>query len=97
LAVGARQGFLLDDCEMVNIEETAHAARQAYEMAGEKNPSEEIDLAEVHDCFTITEMTIYEDLGFCPHGKAKEYIDAGTFELNGKLAINSDGGLKSRL
>jgi acetyl-CoA C-acetyltransferase len=94
LAVGARQGFLLDDCEMVHLEETVRAARQAYEMAGIKKPSEEIDLAEVHDCFTITEMTIYEDLGFCPRGKAKEYIDAGTFELNGKLAVNSDGGLK---
>jgi len=94
LAVGARQGFLQDDCEMVHIEETVRAARQAFEMAGIKDPSTEIDLAEVHDCFTITEMTIYEDLGFCPRGKAKEYIDAGTFELDGKLAVNADGGLK---
>jgi acetyl-CoA C-acetyltransferase len=94
LAVGARQGFLLDDCEMVHIEETVRAARQAFEMAGIKDPSTEIDLAEVHDCFTITEMTIYEDLGFCPRGKAKEYIEAGTFELDGKLAVNTDGGLK---
>jgi acetyl-CoA C-acetyltransferase len=94
LAVGARQGFLLDDCEMVHIEETVRASRQAYEMAGIKEPSEEINLAEVHDCFTITEMAIYEDLGFCPRGRAREYIDAGTFELNGKLAVNTDGGLK---
>ena len=94
LATGARQGFLLDDCDMVHMEETLRASRQAFEMAGIKNPLEEIDLAEVHDCFTITEMAIYEDLGFCPRGKAKEAIDAGTFELNGKLAINADGGLK---
>ena len=94
LSVGARQGYLQDDCEMVNIEETVRAARQAYEMAEIKNPFEEIDLAEVHDCFTITELTIYEDLGFCPRGKAKDYVDAGTFELNGKLAVNPDGGLK---
>lgn len=94
LAVGARQGFLLDDCEMVHMEETVRAAEQAFNMAGINRPAEEIDLAEVHDCFTITEMTIYEDLGFCPRGKAREYIDAGTFELNGKLAVNTDGGLK---
>jgi acetyl-CoA C-acetyltransferase len=94
LAVGARQGFLLDDCEMVSMEETLRASRQAFSMAGIRNAFEEIDLAEVHDCFTITEMVIYEDLGFCRRGKAKEYIDAGVFELNGKLAVNSDGGLK---
>jgi acetyl-CoA C-acetyltransferase len=94
LAVGARQGFLQDDCEMVHMEETLRASRQAFEMAGIKNAFEEIDLAEVHDCFTITEMVICEDLGFCPRGKAREYIEAGTFELNGKLAVNPDGGLK---
>jgi acetyl-CoA C-acetyltransferase len=94
LATGARQGFLQDDCEMAHMEETLRASRQAFEMAGIKNPLEEIDLAEVHDCFTITELVICEDLGFCPPGKAKEFIDAGVFELNGKLAVNPDGGLK---
>jgi acetyl-CoA C-acetyltransferase len=94
LAVGARQGFLQDDCDMVQMEETLRASKQAFAMAGIKNAAGEIDLAEVHDCFTITEMVIYEDLGFCPRGKAKEYIDAGAFDLNGKLAINTDGGLK---
>jgi acetyl-CoA C-acetyltransferase len=94
LATGARQGFLQDDCEMVHLEEAVRASQQAFAMAGIRNPSEEIDIAEVHDCFTITEMAIYEDLGFCPRGRAKEYIDAGAFELNGKLAVNTDGGLK---
>jgi acetyl-CoA C-acetyltransferase len=94
LATGARQGFILDDCEMVHMEETIRASRQAFQMAGIRNPFEEIDLAEVHDCFTITEMVIYEDLGFCPRGKARNYIEDGTFELNGKLAVNPDGGLK---
>ena len=63
-------------------------------MAGIKNTFEEIHIAEVHDCFTITEMVIYEDLGFCPRGKAKDYIDAGTFGLNSRAAVNSDGGLR---
>jgi acetyl-CoA C-acetyltransferase len=94
LATGARQGFLQDDCDLFHMEETIRASRQAFAMAGIRNAFEEIDLAEVHDCFTITEMAIYEDLGLCPRGKAKEFIEAGTFELNSKLAVNADGGLK---
>jgi len=63
-------------------------------MAGIKNPREEIDVAEVHDCFSITELIIYEDLGFSKHGKAKEDIDSGFFHLEGGLPVNPDGGLK---
>jgi acetyl-CoA C-acetyltransferase len=80
---------------MVHMEETVRASQQAYAMAGIKDPFNEIDLAEVHDCFTITEMVIMEDLGFCPRGKAPEYVRNGTFKLDGKLAVNPDGGLKS--
>ncbi len=71
-----------------------NSSRQAYEQAGIKNPREELDIAEVHDCFTITELIIYENFGFCPRGKAKEDIDAGFFELGGGLPVNADGGLK---
>ncbi len=71
-----------------------NSSRQAYEQAGIKNPREELDIAEVHDCFTITELIIYENFGFCPRGKAKEDIDAGFFELSGGLPVNADGGLK---
>ncbi|MBE0415257.1 MAG: acetyl-CoA acetyltransferase [Dehalococcoidia bacterium] len=71
------------------------AARQAYEQAGIKNPRKEISLAEVHDCFSITELINYEDLGFSPQGRAKEDIDAGSFTLEGELPIQPDGGLKS--
>jgi len=70
------------------------SSSKAYEMAGIKDPRNEIDVAEVHDCFTITEMMIYEDFGFSKRGKAKEDIDAGFFELNGALPVNVDGGLK---
>jgi acetyl-CoA C-acetyltransferase len=52
-------------------------------------------MAEVHDCFSITELVIMEDLGFAPRGKAPEYIREGRFELKGDLAVNPDGGLKS--
>ncbi len=66
----------------------------AYEMAGIRNPREEIDVAEVHDCFTATEMIIYENFGFSAKGRAKEDIDSGFFERTGGLPVNTDGGLK---
>ncbi|MDP2952791.1 MAG: acetyl-CoA acetyltransferase, partial [Chloroflexota bacterium] len=94
LSCGAFQGQLQDDYDFVHGEENLHASRQAYRDAGIKNPREEIDLAIVHDCFTITEMVIMEDLGFSPRGKAKEDIDAGFFTLEGGLPVNTDGGLK---
>jgi acetyl-CoA C-acetyltransferase len=95
LSVGARQGYLQPEYDMVHMEETVRAARQAYEMADIREPFREIDLAEVHDCFSITELVIMEDLGFCPRGQAPEYVKAGTFNLDGELAVNPDGGLKS--
>lgn len=71
-----------------------NSSKNAYEMAGIKNPREDIDIAEVHDCFTVTEMLIYEDFGFSERGKAREDIENGFFELDGGLPINTDGGLK---
>jgi acetyl-CoA C-acetyltransferase len=76
-------------------DETAAAAKQAYEQAGVKNPRKEISLAEVHDCFSITELIIYESLGFSPIGKGKEDVDSGFFTIKGELPVNPDGGLKS--
>ncbi len=70
-------------------------SKVAYEEAGIKDPVKEIDHAEVHDCFSITELIIMEDLGFAPRGKAPEYVNAGYFDLDGEIAINPDGGLKS--
>lgn len=57
----------------------------AYEVAGITDPSNDLDLAEVHDCFSITEMCIYEDFGFIPRGTAYEHINEGYFERTGKL------------
>ena len=74
---------------------TVDAGRMAYKRLGITNPQKEIGMAEVHDCFTITELLIYEDLGFCPKGAAKDYIDSGFFEREGELPVNPDGGLKS--
>jgi len=95
IAVGGSQGLLLDDYDFVHFPENVAAAQRAYEEAGIKNPREEIDLAVVHDCFTITELIIYEDLGFSPRGRAREDVEKGSFTLHeGDLPVNTDGGLK---
>ena len=67
-------------------------AREAYRLA--KIKPKQINFAEVHDCFSITELLIYEDFGFSPRGRAKEDIDAGFFNRDGGLPVNVDGGLK---
>ena len=94
LAVGGLQGMLRDYYDFTHFDETVNAARMAYEAAGIKNPREEVDLAIVHDCFSITELIIYEDMGWSPRGKAKEDIESGFFTLEGGLPVNTDGGLK---
>lgn len=83
------------DFDFLRWRATEHAAQEAYRMAGINNPFAQIDVAQLHDCFTLTELLSYEDLGFCAKGAAKEFIDAGTFGLQGELPVNTDGGLKS--
>jgi acetyl-CoA C-acetyltransferase len=92
--VGARQGAMEQDYDFVHIEENVLGSRRAYEEAGVKDPRNEISCAEVHDCFSIHEMIVYEDLGFSKRGRAREDIEAGTFTLEGGLPVNTDGGLK---
>jgi acetyl-CoA C-acetyltransferase len=94
LVSGAYERPLQNEGDFVHFEENVIAAKKAYEEAGIANPRKEIDVANVHDCFTITEMVIYEDLGFSPRGQAKEDVNAGTFTLGGELPVNTDGGLK---
>jgi acetyl-CoA C-acetyltransferase len=74
---------------------TAWAAKDAYTQAGISDPRAEIGVAQVHDCFSLTELLSYEDLGFCEKGSAKEHIAQGVFELGGELPVNTDGGLKT--
>jgi acetyl-CoA C-acetyltransferase len=70
------------------------AARKAYDMAG-VGPRD-IDVAEVHDCFTIAEMMAYEDLGFAEPGKGKELIRNKETYKEGRIPVNVDGGLLSK-
>ena len=74
---------------------TVYAAEDAYRQAGIDDPAAQIDVAQVHDCFTLTEMLTYEDLGLCEKGGAKERVEAGTYALDGELPVNTDGGLKT--
>jgi acetyl-CoA C-acetyltransferase len=91
---GAGQAILQDDYDFLHVQENIEAAKMAYLQAGIKNPRDEIDVAQVHDCFSIHELILYEELGFSPQGKAREDIEAGTFALGGELPVNTDGGLK---
>jgi acetyl-CoA C-acetyltransferase len=91
---GPREGWLSQAYDFAHVEETYRGGIASYKEAGIKNPRKELSIAEVHDCFSITELTIMEDLQFSPRGGAKEDIEAGTFTLNGALPVNTDGGLK---
>jgi acetyl-CoA C-acetyltransferase len=70
------------------------ASRQAYEMAGVS--AADIDVAEVHDCFTIAELMAYEDLGFAAPGKGKDLIKRKETYKEGRIPVNVDGGLLSK-
>ena len=95
LGVGAQQGSLRDYYDFTHFDEAVYASRMAYEQADITNPREEIDVCEVHDCFSITEAITMEDVGFSPRGTVKNDIDNGFFELSGDgPKVNTDGGLK---
>lgn len=83
------------DFDFLGWQPTRSAAQECYRQAGISNPRRQIDIAQLHDCFTLTELLSYEDLGFCARGAAKEHIEQGTFGLDGELPVNTDGGLKS--
>lgn len=80
--------------ELTTLKAARLAGKEAYRMAGVE--PKDMDVAEVHDCFTIAELIAYEDLGFCGSGKGGKLIEEGTTELGGKLPVNPSGGLKSK-
>jgi acetyl-CoA C-acetyltransferase len=75
--------------------EVARSAQDAFKQAGVTDPRAQISLAEVHDCFTPTEIVLMEDMGFSERGQAWSDVLKGTFDLDGQLPVNPDGGLKS--
>jgi len=86
--------FLAERDELTSLKATRRAAREAYDMA--KVSPQDIKVAEVHDCFTIAELVAMEDLGFYPPGEAVKAIREGENRLEGRLPINTDGGLKAK-
>jgi acetyl-CoA C-acetyltransferase len=95
LAVMTGRPFFDPTFDYVGFPSTQAAARQAYDMAGINDPARDVDFAEVHDCFTWTELTNYEDLGFCKKGEGRYFIEEGRSALTGDLPVNPSGGLKS--
>jgi acetyl-CoA C-acetyltransferase len=81
--------------DYTSIEEVVRSASDAYAQAGITDPRLELAMAEVHDCFTVTELVLMEDMGFAERGMGWKEVLAGTFDLDGELPVNPDGGLKS--
>jgi acetyl-CoA C-acetyltransferase len=92
---GPAAGPIDPEYDYTTFNEVVRSAADAYHQAGIEDPRAELAMAEVHDCFTPTELVLMEDLGFAPRGMAWKEVLAGTFDLDGELAVNPDGGLKS--
>ena len=80
--------------EICTFDSTVHAAKMAYKQANLK--SKDIDVAEVHDSFTIAEILAIEDLGFVKKGEGGKAIDKKITTLDGEIPINTSGGLKAK-
>jgi acetyl-CoA C-acetyltransferase len=93
--VGDGSGVSDPDYDYTTFPEVVASAQEAYRQAGITDPRSQLAMAEVHDCFTPTELVLMEDLGFCERGNAWKEELAGTFDLAGDLPVNPDGGLKS--
>ncbi|MCP4654953.1 MAG: thiolase domain-containing protein [bacterium] len=80
--------------DLVGLPSAQEASRQAYEQAGVT--ARDVKVADVHDCFTVAEIMAYEDLGFCAKGEGGKYIEEKRSYIGGEVAVNVDGGLKSK-
>jgi acetyl-CoA C-acetyltransferase len=94
-AAGPAAGPIDPDYDYTTFTEVVRSAEDAYRQAGIDDPRAELAMAEVHDCFTPTELVLMEDLGFAQRGMAWKEVLAGTFDLDGELPVNPDGGLKA--
>ncbi len=95
LVAGPALGAVDPDYDYTTFPEVVRSIEDAYAQAAVTDPRRQISLAEVHDCFTPTELVLMEDMGFSDRGQAWKDILAGDFELGGRLPVNPDGGLTS--
>ncbi|MFQ6012289.1 MAG: thiolase domain-containing protein [Thermoplasmata archaeon] len=95
-ASAAASDFLAlhDREEITRVEGTVRAGREAFRQAS-LSPAD-VDLAELHDAFTIAEIMALEDLGFCEKGEGGAWTLGGRTDLNGDVAVNASGGLKAK-
>lgn len=94
ISVSSGEESMFNTWDGAHLETTCRAGQMAFKEAGIKNPREEVSMMEVHDCFSITELTVYEDLQISPRGRAIDDIMDGFFDLQGKVPCQPDGGLK---
>lgn len=94
LGAGSDTHYIGKRKSLTAIESASVAAEQAYRMAG--ITPKEVDVAVVHDCFTIAELIAYEDLGFCKRGEASMLIRDKETYVGGRIPVNVDGGLKAK-
>jgi acetyl-CoA C-acetyltransferase len=80
--------------DYVGLEASVSASQMAYKMANVS--PDQLDVAVVHDCFTIAEIMAYEDIGLCKKGEGGKLIREGQTEIGGKIPVNIDGGLKAK-
>jgi acetyl-CoA C-acetyltransferase len=95
MVAGPADGPIDPAYDYTTFPEVVRSAQDAYQQAGIDDPLEQLSLAEVHDCFTPTEIVLMEDMGFSERGRSWSDVLGGTFDLGGKLSVNPDGGLKS--
>ncbi|ADE35700.1 thiolase domain-containing protein [Methanohalophilus mahii] len=84
---------LHDRRDITTLDASVYAAKRAYEMAG--IGPDDVDVAEVHDCFTIAEICAIEDLGFVEKGQGGRFVEEGNTVIGGKIPVNTSGGLKA--
>ena len=94
IACTSGEESIYNNWDGAHVESTTRASLRAYEEGGIKDPREEINLLELHDCFSITEFVTYEDIHISPRGKAYDDVMSGFYDLDGKVPCQVDGGLK---
>ena len=92
---GRARGNIDPHYHFTSFSEAVVSAEDAYAQAGVADPRAEIAMAEVHDCLTPTELVLMEDLGFAERNFGWKEVLAGTFDLDGELPVNPDGGLSA--
>jgi len=92
---GYYAGFFHEESDYLGFRVTREAAKAAYRQAGIENPRAQVDVVECHDCFTITELINYEDLGLCEPGEGGQLLRDGAVTTGGDIPVNLSGGLQA--